>query len=235
MRTILKIFLLAFLLIYVSFEAAGQTQKKRFTSDVHLGLNFAQMDIEGANMYKELKLGMQVGANFNYKIFSNIQVQTGIFVTKRGLKQHIDRLDTSNTAAEVVVRGDSVFNTAADYIQVPLCIGYEVYLNSHLAVNINAGLYVAYGFKGKHRQQGYAETIINGKVDGTAITLPYSETNTFDFKRWNRFDYGGIAKVGLIYDIYTINCGYEYGLHNVSDEGRNLKNRNVFVSLGFRF
>lgn len=235
MRTSLKLFLLVFLLINVSFEALGQTQRKRFTSDIHLGLNFAQMDIEGANMYKEIKLGVQVGANFNYKIYDNIQVQTGIFVTKRGLKQHIDRLDTSNTAAEVVVRGDSTFHTAASYIQVPFCIGYEVYLNSHFAINFNAGLYVAYGFKGQHRERGYEETIKNGKIEGTVITLPYTETNTFDFKRWNRFDYGGIAKVGFIYDIYTINCGYEYGLHNVSDEGRNLKNRNLFVSLGFRF
>lgn len=235
MRTFFKIFLLTLLLIYASSEVVGQTQKNRFTSDIHVGFNFAQMDIEGANMYKEIKLGMQVGVNFNYKIYDNIQVQTGIFVTKKGLKQHIDRLDLSSTAAEVVIRGDSIFNTTADYLQVPLCIGYEVYLNSRLAININAGLYVAYGFKGKHTQQGYEETIRNGIITASVITLPYAETNTFEFKRWKRFDYGGIAKIGLVYDIYTINCGYEYGLQNVSDEGRNLKNRNIFVSLGFRF
>lgn len=235
MKTSFKVFLLTFLLVSVSFNVVAQTQKKKFTSDIHVGLNFAQMDIEGANMYKELKLGMLVGVNFNYKIYDNIQVQTGIFVTKRGLKQHIDRLDDTNISAEVIIRGDSLFNTAADYLQLPLCVGYEVYLNKNFAINFNAGLYLAYGFKGTHRQQGYREIIRNGIVTATEITLPYSESDTFQFRRWKRFDYGGTAKVGVVYDIYTVNCGYEYGLQNVSDEGRNLKNRNFFVSAGFRF
>lgn len=235
MKVFFKLFLLGALLLCVCTQAYTQTQRRLFTSDIHLGLNFAQMDIKDANMYKDIKLGMQIGVNFNYKVLGNMQVQTGIFVTKRGLKQHIDRYEV-NTASEVAYRGDTILNTAADYLQVPLCVGYEVYLTKHFAVNFNAGLYLAYGFKGKHREEGYVETIKDGKVTSIAVTLPFEETNTFDRKGWKRFDYGGIAKIGFVYDIYTINLGYEYGLYNVSDDGRReLKNRNLFASLGFRF
>lgn len=235
MKILYRIILTICFFIFMSSSLEAQTQRKRFTSDIHFGLNFAEMDIEGANMYKQPKLGVSLGANFNYKILHNIQLQTGFYVTKKGLKQHIetDNVDGSN---DVGIRyiGDTVKNIAASYIQVPLCIGYEVYLTKKFAFNINAGGYLAYGFKGHYKIEGYAKEMRGDEVTAS-YPLYYVEGESFALQRFNRFDYGAIASVGFIYDIYTLNFNYEHGLHNVTDDGRVLKNRNISILLGFRF
>ena len=234
MKTVSRIFLLVGLLVLVSSIANAQTIRKRLTTDLLFGFNFATMDIKGGNMYKEPKVGFTIGANVNFKILHNIQLQSGLYVTKKGLRQHIQRSEY-NTAMDVEYYGDTLRNTAANYLQVPLCLGYEVYLTKHFAVNFNAGGYVAYGFKGKNRGEAYATTIKDGVVQGTQITIPSYEEETFALRKWNRWDYGVLGRVGLIYDIWTINLTYEYGFHNVADDGRELKNRNMSVALGFRF
>ncbi|MDR1881606.1 MAG: PorT family protein [Prevotella sp.] len=234
MKTVSGIFLFVGLLGLASSTANAQTIRKRFTSDLLFGFNLASMDIKGANMYKEPKVGFAIGANINYKILHNIQLQSGLYVTKRGLRQHIER-SRYDSGVDVEYYGDTLRNTAADYLQVPLCLGYEVYLSKKVAVNLNAGGYVAYGFKGKNRGEAYATTIKNGVEQSTAITIPSYEEETFALKKWNRLDYGVLGRFGLIYDIYTVNVTYEYGLYNVADDGRDLRNRTVSVTLGFRF
>ncbi|MBD8390206.1 porin family protein [Dysgonomonas sp. BGC7] len=232
MKTAFKIFLLTVLLLFVFTDSYAQRERRRFTSDIHLGLNLAEMDIQGGNMYKEPKVGLQFGANLNFKVIRNFQIQTGLFVTKRGLRQHI--IDKKvDQGANVMYVGDTLRVKTANYIQVPLCIGYELYLTKTFAFNINVGVYGAYGFKGKSTEEGFLTTHRDGAVITSTVTE--NETETFGLTRWRRFDYGGIAKVGFIYDIYTINFGYEYGMYNVADSGADMKNRNMTVSLGFRF
>ena len=233
MKIIFKIFLISCLFICISTQTNAQNARKRLTSDIHIGLNFAEMDIKGANMYKEPKLGMHIGWNINYKIYQNIQIQTGFYVTKRGLKQHIQETSV-NEGAEVVYYGDTLKHTTANYMQIPLSLGYELYLTKKFAFNVNAGMYIAYGYKGTHKEEGFLETR-RGNNEIIVETIPSIERDTFGLRKWNRWDYGAILSFGLIYDIYTINFNYEYGFYNISDEGRNLKNRNPSISLGFRF
>lgn len=234
MKIIYKTFLLAGLLVLVSSAINAQTMRKRITSDFVFGCNFASMDIKDGNMYKEPKFGFVIGANVNFKILQNIQLQTGVYVSKKGLRQHIKRTEY-NTGAGVEYYGDTLRNTAADYLQVPLCLGYEVYLSKHFAINFNVGGYAAYGFKGKNRGEAFTTTIKNGVQQGTSVVIDPYEEETFALRKWNRWDYGALGRVGLIYDIYTINLTYEYGFHNVADDGRELMNRNLSLTVGFRF
>ncbi len=225
MRTIINVLLLGCLFFFAVEEANGQTARKRFTSDFFVGLNFASVDIKDGNMDKVPKLGVLVGGNINYKIFHNIQIQTGFYITKKGLAQDVKRNETDQITNEPIIT-DLSRRTAASYFQVPLCLGLEVYLSKSFAFNINAGGYAAYGFKGRYYQEGIVENVLVVK----------EERETFGLEKWKRLDYGLTAKVGFIYDIYNVNLGYEYGLNNISDNIASiLKNRTISLSLGFRF
>ncbi|NDV78800.1 outer membrane beta-barrel protein [Dysgonomonas sp. 511] len=233
MKTLLRILILSGLLLLSINGLYAQRVKKKFTTDFHMGLNFAEMDIQGANKYKEPKLGMFLGANLNFKILGNVQIQTGFWVTKRGLKQHIEEKRVDN-GTNTVYMGDTIRETAASYLQVPLCLGYEVFLTKKFAVNFNVGGYLAYGFKGNHHEEGI-QTVVQDGVE-MPQTLTVFDRETFGLSYWNRWDYGAIAKVGFVYDIYTVNFSYEHGFYNVSgDPNQPLKNRNKSVSVGFRF
>ncbi len=232
MNTLLKILISTCILIVISSGAELKAQKRRITSDFLFGFNFAEMDIKNGNMYKEPKIGFLIGANVNFKLINDFQVQTGFFVTKKGLRQDIETVENDEAAGQRTVY-HTMRNTAANYIQVPLGIGYEVYLTRSFALNINAGGYAAYGFKGDHRTEEYTVVWLDNVEYPSAITE--TETDTFSKRMWKRFDYGAYARVGAIYDIFTINLTYEYGLYNVSNEGSIMKNRNLAVALGFRF
>jgi len=235
MKIILKILLLSCLLINTTLELEAQTQRKRFTTDFHIGLNFAEMDINGgANDNNKPKLGMHLGMNFNYKILHNIQIQTGFFVTKKGLKQEIHKREVDPAINDVYVY-DTINHTVGNYMQIPLCLGYEVYLSKKFAFNLNAGLYVAYGYKGTYENKQYFKTISSG---GAPVENPVEiyTGETFDLNKWRRWDYGAIGSVGFIYDIFMLNFNYEHGFYNISSKDEiTLKNRNMSVSLGFRF
>ncbi|MFV0417667.1 MAG: porin family protein [Dysgonomonas sp.] len=235
MKTVFKSLILVYLLISTVFQIQAQSDRKRFTSDFHVGLNFANMDISrgGNNDFNEPKLGATLGMNFNYKIFHNIQIQSGFFVTKKGLKQSIHK-EVIEPLNDITVT-DTLNHTVANYMQVPLCLGYEVYFTDKFGFNLNAGGYIAYGYKGTYENKYYMETIF---ADNTVISNPLEIVNgqTFDLNKWKRWDYGFIGSVGFIYDIFMLNFNYEHGLHDLSSTNTvSMKNRTLSVSLGFRF
>lgn len=232
MKTILKIFLLISLFVCSIGTINAQYPKKRITSDIHVGLNLAGMDIKNENTYKQAKVGVHIGFNVNYKFWSNVQLQTGLFVTKKGLKRHIHTVEKNGDIS--VTTYDGYYNATGNYIQMPFNLGYELYFTKSWAFNINGGLYAAYGYKGTGTTSSV--TVISDNIGKPVVTtVPEVEFESFTPDRWRRFDYGLNAKVGLVYDIYTINIGYEYGLYNIAYTGPELKNRNFFVSFGFRF
>jgi len=233
MKTIIKISIL-FFLFACCIAANAQKPRKRLTADIYAGLNLAEMDIKDANMYKQAKIGMHIGINMNYKIVGNMQIQTGFMITKKGLKQHIYTKETDNVGT--VTTYDERYNGTGNYVQVPLNLGYELYFNKLWAFNINAGAYLAYGYKGKSTKSSVTTVDYGeGKGDPVITTVPENEYDTFVPDGWRRFDYGLNATAGLIYDIYTLKVGYEYGLKNISYNDPELRNRNFYLSLGFRF
>lgn len=234
MKTYFRILLLGFFLINVVYSAEAQTMRKRFTSDFHVGLNFAEMDIEGANMYKKPKLGMTLGINFNYKILHNIQLQSGFYVTKKGLKQHFETVEVSEVGTTYME--DIQYEVTGNYMQIPFCLGYEVYFSRTFAFNMNFGVYGAYGYKGNYTRKGFTTTIEPGQ-NPVITDLGEATGETYDYRLWRRWDYGAIGSVGFIFDIFMVNFNYEHGLYNISAVESNpaLKNRNMTFSIGFRF
>lgn len=235
MKTTYKLLFLFSILVSFISGIQAQSLKKRFTSDFHLGFNFAEMDISkgGNNDFNKPKIGMHIGMNFNYKILDNIQIQSGFFVSKKGLKQKIHNEVVS--AVNDITINDTVNHTVANYMQVPLCLGYEVYFTDKFGINLNVGGYAAFGYKGTYENKYYTEYIY---ADNTIIRNPLEKETgeTFDLNKWQRWDYGLIGSVGVIYDIFMLNFNYEHGLNDLSSINTiSLKNRMMSVSLGFRF
>lgn len=235
MNATTKIVLILSLLVFSNIVYAQKQPKKRFSSDIHFGFNLAEMEAKTGNENNDLKLGVHIGVNFNYKIIGNFQVQSGLFVSKKGLKQHITET-TEDVGGVVTDVYESWTDATGNYIQIPFNVGYEWYFSKNWAVNINGGLYAAYGYKGKTTERSRSVRY-NGSEPPITEETPETEKETFyQINGWKRFDYGLNGSVGLIYDIYTLNINYERGLYNVSNSyGKNLKNRNFTVSLGFRF
>ena len=113
MKTILKIFLLISLFVCSIGTINAQYPKKRITSDIHVGLNLAGMDIKNENTYKQAKVGVHIGFNVNYKFWSNMQLQTGLFVTKKGLKRHIHTVEKNGDIS--VTTYDGYYNATGNY------------------------------------------------------------------------------------------------------------------------
>ncbi|MDR0823947.1 MAG: PorT family protein [Prevotella sp.] len=231
MKTITKISLLICFLASGIVVNAQYIPKKRLTSDIRAGINLAEMDIKGANMYKEVKLGVNLGVNINYKFLGNMQFQTGFLITKKGLKKHINTLDRQPV---VTVEYDEHNNTTGNYIQMPFNLGYELYTSRLFAFNINAGAYIAYGYKGKGTY-AIRRTTTNTYEDEPLIERSEGEYESFTPERWKRLDYGLNANIGFVYDIYSFCVSYEYGLYNISRTNPELRNRNMSAAIGFRF
>ncbi|MFT3993182.1 MAG: outer membrane beta-barrel protein [Dysgonomonas sp.] len=233
MKVIYKIYLIISLLFVCANIEAQVAPKKRITGDFKFGVNWAEMDVAGGNMYKDPKIGVIIGGNVNYKLISGFQLQSGFYVVKKGLRQ--SRKDTTeDTATGIVTKMDWKYVVDANYAQIPLNIGFEHFFTDQFGLNINAGVYAAYGFKGKRKTEG-TKTIIAG-TSVTEVDLNVGETDTFVRGQLSRFDYGVGFNIGAIYDIYSLTIGYDRGLRNVSDAtDTNMKTRSTYVAVGFRF
>ncbi|MDR3059720.1 MAG: PorT family protein [Prevotella sp.] len=245
MKIVIKISLLiSFFLCSIAAVNAQYIPKKRLTVDIRAGVNISEMDMwdavkeVGVNKFKQPKIGLNLGINVNYKLIDNFQFQTGFLVTKKGLKQHIKKAPDGFGASDpniYVLNYSERRTTTGNYLQVPFNLGYELYVTKLWAFNINAGAYLAYGYKGKgdfatevtYRNGPEGVDPVTDKSDG--------EYDTFTPDMWKRLDYGLNAHVGVIYDIYTFIISYEYGLYNISRSNPELKNRNFSASIGFRF
>lgn len=231
MKLIYKIFLVvSFLLVSVCVKAQFGN---KFNTELRGGINFSEMDIAGANMYKQTKVGFHISGSFSVRLAGPLYAQTGLAFTKKGLKQHNDGWDKDDLTG-VQIRHDIKTTIDANYIQVPLMLGLEFPISKACAINIFGGAYAGYGFKGKTEVNG---TDIRNPDSSDPIVYDRSEAEVDTFDEYlKRFDYGVIGSVGLVVDILSFNLGYEYGLYNVSDKAsRELKNRNITFSLGVRF
>ncbi len=103
------------------------------------------------------------------------------------------------------------------YLQLPVNIGYKFDLGSDIRLVVNAGPYVAYGIGGKAKSDGEKQSV-------------------FGKNKFKRFDYGLTGGVGVEIGRIAINAGYEFGLANISDtKGSKIKNRNPYLTVGYKF
>lgn len=242
MKTITKLFLLFILLtIAVSSANAQAHHRRNIYGDFFVGMTMASMDMEKQNEYKKYKIGFMVGGNVNFRFFRYMEFQTGLQLLKKGSLKHkkgtFPRQDLPDEIVDVKTTID------ANYMQIPLNLGFEVPLTKELYFNMHVGVYGAYGFKGYRDRKGF--TIDSGS--GEEISQDQSQRETFDGSSLKRWDYGIGGNIGFVYDIYILRLQYDHGLadiatnniSNLSTDSEGHKNkwrtRNYSICLGFRF
>lgn len=233
---------LLFLISTLSLEAQ-RFHGKRFYGDFFGGLTMSSMDMEGENAYKKGKVGFQVGANFKYRLDYNIEIQTGFYMIKKGSIKH-EKHDKSAPGDEYTLLVTDIKTTVdANYMQVPLNIGFEVPLSraKNIYFSAHAGLFGAYGFKGESKRKGHtgkASIDEEGRRGKLFDALYYDEkSKTFTNSNLKRWDYGFNANAGLVFDMFILQLQYDHGWANVAtdSQGEKWKTRNYSLSLGFRF
>lgn len=227
MKTIIKIFSVIICSFFCMQNAGAQT----FTSEFKVGLTMAEMDMPNANMYKTPKYGFSLNMLVGYKFRSGIQFQSGFIMTKRGSRKHEDEFTRDDQDNYIYRDVTSVID--ANYMMIPLTMGYETNTNKPLAFNINFGVYGARGFKGKSKREGVVRNYVGNVV--LAESTIDEEWDTFSPNNLKRLDYGALANASLIYSSVIMTVSYEYGLMNVSNTSQEMKHRNLSVALGMRF
>ena len=233
MKVILKTLLIILCFVCVSDIDAQIGLRRKLFHEFRMGLNSSEMDIKGANRDKKVKKGFHFGYVGTYKFMEPFQVQTGIFLTKKGMKQSIDRRTESAIGTDIT-HERTRYEIDDNYVQIPLMIGWETDYDKEWVFNINTGVYGAWGFKGRTKKNMRIEEII-GEGYEPAITYENSNIRTFTKSVLKKFDYGVLINAGVIYDVYLLNVSYEYGLYNVSQVDPELRNRNLTLSIGLRF
>lgn len=245
MKLFLRIIAIAFFILLSTQEVDAQkAYRKTFYGDFFGGMTLSTMDMEGNNAYKNLKLGFQIGANFKYRFAYNIELQSGLYLIKKGLEQKEAPEKTIEGLPGVIIFQDIKNTVDANYIQVPLNIGFEIPLSKakNIYFSAHAGLFGAYGFKGDTKIKGY-EAKRNKNEDGTLGNM-YDRLNydsavkTFSDSNLKRWDYGLNFNAALIYDMFVFQFQYDHGRANVATSTKSAgewKTRNYSLSLGFRF
>lgn len=125
------------LLISIGLNAQIET-KKKFFFDFRAGLNSSEMDIEDQNYGKKIKPGFHFALIGSYKFQKNLQIQSGIHVTKKGLKQKDEeRVGQPGDYTQVIE--SYTRTTDANYILVPLMLGWESDYRKLWIFNVNIG------------------------------------------------------------------------------------------------
>jgi hypothetical protein len=127
-----------------------------------------------------------------------------------------------------------------NYLQIPLMIGYKYRVSDGTNIYVAAGTYFAYAIYGKGK---YSISSVNNS--GTAVTHAESNHDSFDDMELKKFDFGLSGNIGVVYDRYSINVGYEHGLLNLQKDisNRDLmafrqdtwRNLAAICTLGYRF
>lgn len=188
-------------------------EQKRNTIGVHCGMNIATMTSHKlmATLKKDFMFG--VSDKILLTVYTPLYIETGIYMSWKGYK----------------IKGFHDSDTKLWYAQMPVMLNYHLYFNRRKTVYIDphAGIYYAYGFKGKRK---YEE----------------QEINVIKEKEIKCSDWGIIAGVGI--GIYNAHIGvrYEMGLSDVANSNLqtdynqemgydNLRNRTLSVYIGVNF
>lgn len=235
--------ILYILAIFLILSSAISAQKRRLIGDFRIGANFSEMDIAGANKNKNMRLGFSMGGSVSLRLFSNLYVQSGLSLSKKGLRQHDKSISVQDESLGQYVERDLRQTIDVNYMQIPIALGLEIPLGKSTSINVYGGAYGGYAFRGYVNPYHGTETYwIAGNKN--VVWLNKEEQDIFDTRRIKRFDYGAIGSVGFVWSIYSLTLGYEHGLYDIADvsaltddgsEKKVLKNRNISLALGFRF
>ncbi|WP_108821487.1 porin family protein [Dysgonomonas sp. Marseille-P4361] len=221
MKTILKI---SFLAVALLIGVVANAQEKPLTFGVKAGVNLSNYSgkgIEGS----DAKIGFNVGVTVDYALNQDVFLLSGLEFTTKGAKLRF-------VEAYGSVAVDATLTMNPKYLQLPLHIGYKLYVSEGMKLNLHLGPYIAYdiGGKGKAKIEEISSCFDS---DATGIEEGYL---SFSEKRMKKFDFGLGLGVGAEFGKIGVGLGYDLGLINISkDNNAKIRNMNAYLTVGYKF
>lgn len=221
-----------FIIIFGVLMSINSFAQKKISWEGQVGLNVSEYNTTGYNS----RVGFHVGVRGQLDIpslFNGAYANAGAFLSLKGAS-----LDMGD-----VMSGKS----SAYYLEIPIHFGYKHTLNDKFSIFGEFGPYFAFGLFGKVNSE-VMDIDIDDYYDVSTSSVSESH-NTFD--EFKRFDFGLGLRVGVeLYKKYTFSIGYDFGLINIWDKNwlndeyddeenlspvGNVKNRNLTITLGYKF
>ena len=154
----------------------------------------------------DTKAGLNVGAVVGVQLTPRapLYFETGLSYSEKGGKGNFE---------------GNKFTYNLNYIELPLVLKYNFYVDRDISVQPFAGGYLACGVGGKIKDFGNREAF-----------------NSFDDHNFKRFDGGIRIGCGAQFNLLYLELGYDFGLANVCDDNiETSRNGAFFANIGVNF
>lgn len=229
MKTMIKTSLVALALLV----SAGASAQMPISFGVKAGANLSNYS-EGD---MDAKFGFNVGITADINIAPSLYVLTGLELTTKGAKQE-ESISESFMGTSYSIKVKETSNPM--YLQLPIHLGYKLEVTPGTNIVFRAGPYLAYGIGGKSKTEisgNFGDLDLNNLLNQLDLKNGESDIfgngeNQLDTKR---FDFGIGGGVGAEFGKISATIGYDLGLTKLYDADGAAKNRNAYLSLGYRF
>lgn len=174
------------------------------------------------------QVGYQLGVTADYELGKHWMLMSGLSWVRRdgdlklGMPYYGDHSFMRFPQAE----------TAVNYLQVPLKLGYQLRFHDRFSLIPSVGLYAAYGF-------GAGKCALDVQSDEGKTTAmdwkPLSGKSEYGLHALRRWDWGGVAALkGVVAQHYTLELSYNLGIMKAQTQ-YGLRNSTWQLSVGYRF
>lgn len=208
-----RIYSLLFL-FFIPFIARAQ-----FEGGIRAGMNVSDWKTSDLSYSRP---GGSVGLTGEYTWGGRWNLQSGLIFSAKGINGLAAILPEKTTAA--------AFDLRLYYLEIPVMLRYRIPLAEQIALLPAVGPYFACGVGGTAQMNGM------NIPSGSYSENPFQSTG--NFRGLDRFDWGLAFAVTARAYRWDITLGYELGLYKNSMgplTGSDLRNRNLSVTLGYRF
>lgn len=214
---------------------ATQAQKLQWGIKAGVQSNASSMTFD------DMKTGYVLGVTAEYK-FNNRPTgwyaATGLLYSEKGFK---DSWNTNVIQSGTIIDGKKIItDMQANYLILPLHMGYQWKLGKNAKYLLEAGPYVALGLSGKDMRT------VKSKVQdettqlwGDNVWTAEASDNVFDDKVFNRFDWGlGMTHAVQFSRHWRVALSMDWGLKDTHNSGARIqwgKNYSMSASLVYNF
>lgn len=198
-----------------------------FSLKVEGGINYS--DLRNWK-YGDFKFGYYGGINTDVYIQKKLFLFSGISLINKGVKYRNSTIGSlpdygygyEDEDEDINNNSSKTYHVTMNpvYLQIPLHIGYRIQTTRLFSIMFSGGMYFAYGIGGKTK--GYEDSIYNKE------NFSYNY-----FKYNNRLDIGVGSRIGVEYDKFGLNVGYDFGLTKVHKTA-DTKNHNLILTLSYK-
>lgn len=164
-----------------------------------------------AQDFAKFRIGLTAGANFSSTTSENADMKVGFNAGVKG-EYNLSNELFLNASLLFDMKGakSSGINVNANYLNIPIHIGYRYNISETISLFGEVGPYFAFG--------------ISGETEGI---------KTFDV--WKTFDLGLGARIGAEFSKFQVYVGYDYGLTKLADVNDAATNTNLMAGIAYMF